>query len=144
MEKVQQISIFAENKPGRLDKVTEVLAENNINILATAIVSTTNGFGVIKFMVDKCDLALEKLRAAGFTASLSEVLAIEMKDRPGGLHEVVHILSEKGINIENASVYVAESRKKAYLLVEVKDIEKALQKLKNSGLTFLGAESKAR
>lgn len=143
MEKVQQISIFAENKPGRLDKVTSVLAENRINILATAIVST-NGFGVIKFMVDKCDLALEKLRAAGFTVSLSEVLAIEMKDKPGGLHDVVHILSEKGVNIENASVYVAESRKRAYLLVEVKEIEKARQKLKNSGLTFLGGESKAK
>ncbi|NLI29741.1 MAG: ACT domain-containing protein [Nitrospiraceae bacterium] len=143
MEKVQQISIFAENKPGRLDKVTGVLAENGINILATAIVST-NGFGVIKFMVDKCDLALEKLRAAGFTVSLSEVLAIEMKDKPGGLHEVVHILSGRGVNIENASVYVAESRKRAYLLVEVKEIEKARQKLKNSGLTFLGGESKAK
>jgi len=143
MEKVQQISIFAENKPGRLDKVTSVLAENRINILATAIVST-NGFGVIKFMVDKCDLALEKLRAAGFTVSLSEVLAIEMKDKPGGLHDVVHILSEKGVNIENASVYVAESRKRAYLLVEVKEIEKARQKLKNSGLTFLGGESKVK
>lgn len=136
MDRVQQISIFAENKPGRLDKVTRVLAENNINILATAIVST-NGFGVIKFMVDKCSLALEKLREAGFTATASEVLAIEMKDKPGGLHDVVHVLYEKEINIENASVYVAESRKRAYLLVEVKDIDQARQKLKNSGLVFL-------
>lgn len=143
MEKVQQISIFAENKPGRLEKVTRVLGENSVNILATAIVST-NGFGVIKFMVDKCDVALEKLREAGFTVSLSEVLAIEMKDKPGGLHDVVQTLAEKGINIENASVYVAESRKRAYLLVEVKEIEKARQKLKNCGLTFLGGEAKAK
>lgn len=143
MDKVHQISIFAENRPGRLDKVTRVLADNSINILATAIVST-NGFGVIKFMVDKCDLAMEKLREAGFTVSLSEVLAIEMKDKPGGLHDVVHVLSEKGVNIENASVYVAESRKRAYLLVEVKDIDAARQKLKNAGLTFLGGEPKAK
>jgi hypothetical protein len=139
MDKVQQLSIFAENKPGRLEKVTRVLGENGINILATAIVST-NGFGVIKFMVDKCERALEKLREAGFTVTLSEVLAVEMKDKPGGLHDVVQILSEKGVNIENASVYVAESRKRAYLLVEVKDIEKAKQQLKNSGLTFLSAK----
>lgn len=143
MDKVQQISIFAENKPGKLEKVTRVLGDNGINILATAIVST-NGFGVIKFMVDKCDLALEKLREAGFTVSLSEVLAIEMKDKPGGLHDVVRILSEKGVNIENASVYVAESRKRAYLLVEVKAIDAARQKLKNAGLTFLGGEPKAK
>ncbi|HSW64727.1 MAG TPA: ACT domain-containing protein [Dissulfurispiraceae bacterium] len=138
MEKVQQLSIFAENRPGRLEKITRVLGENSVNILATAIVST-NGFGVIKFMVDKCELALAKLREAGFTVTLSEVLAIEMKDKPGGLHDVVQILSEKGVNIENASVYVAESRKRAYLLVEVKDIAKAKQQLKNSGLTFLSA-----
>ncbi|HMK44091.1 MAG TPA: ACT domain-containing protein [Dissulfurispiraceae bacterium] len=139
MEKVQQLSIFAENKPGRLEKVTRVLGENNINILATAIVST-NGFGVIKFMVDRCEPALQKLREAGFTVSLSEVLAIEMKDKPGGLHDVVRILSERGVNIENASVYVAESRKRAYLLVEVKDIDKARQLLSGAGLIFLGAK----
>ncbi len=139
MDHVQQLSIFAENRPGRLEKITRVLGDNSINILATAIVST-NGFGVIKFMVDKCELALEKLRDAGFTVTLNEVLAIEMKDKPGGLHDVVKILSEKGVNIENASVYVAESRKRAYLLVEVKDIAKAKQLLKSSGLTFLSTK----
>jgi hypothetical protein len=139
MDKVMQISIFAENKLGKMDKVTEVLSDFRINILAISITST-NGFGIIKFVVDKPDLALEKLREHGFTVSLTEVLAIEMTDRPGSLHDVVHVLVQKGINIENASVYVAEAKKRAYLLVEVKDIENAKKLLEKENLKFYRGE----
>ncbi len=135
MDKVMQISIFAENKLGKMEKVTKVLSDSKINILAISI-SSTNGFGIIKFMLDKPELALEILKADGFTVSLTEVLAIEMNDQPGGLHDVVRILAQKNINIENASVYVAESRKRAYLLVEVKDIDNAKKLLENTDLKF--------
>jgi len=87
MDKLKQISIFSENKPGRLEKLTKVLADEGVNILAINIASS-NGFGVIKFIVDKCELAYQKLKQNGFTVSLNEVLAIEMVDRPGGLFEV--------------------------------------------------------
>lgn len=139
MSKVYMISIFAENKPGRLERVTKVLSEANINILAFSITST-NGFGVIKFMVNKWEEAYKLLKEKGFTVSLNEAIGIEMKDQPGGLHEVVKILSLKGINIESASVYVAETRKKAYLIVEVEDTEKAMEMLKGENLRFLNAE----
>ncbi len=135
MDKVTQISIFAENKLGKMEKVTKVFSDAKINILAISITST-NAFGIIKLMVDKPELALEKLKEDGFTVSLTEVLAIEMTDQPGGLHDVVHILAQNNVNIENASVYVAESRKRAYLLVEVKDIENAKRVLENVGLKF--------
>ena len=135
MDKVTQISIFAENKLGKMEKVTKVFSDAKINILAISITST-NAFGIIKLMVDKPELALEKLKEDGFTVSLTEVLAIEMTDQPGGLHDVVHILAQNNVNIENASVYVAESRKSAYLLVEVKDIENAKRVLENVGLKF--------
>jgi len=136
MSKVYMISVFAENKPGKLEKVTKVLAEANINILAFSIMST-NGFGIIKFMVDKCMDAFKILKEKGFTVSLNEAIGIEMKDQPGGLYEVVKILSSKGINIESASVYVAKTRKRAYLIVEVKDIQKAMELLKETKLNFL-------
>ncbi|MEJ5228132.1 ACT domain-containing protein [Thermodesulfovibrio sp.] len=139
MSKVYMISIFAENKPGRLERVTKVLSEANINILAFSITST-NGFGVIKFMVNKWEEAYKLLKEKGFTVSLNEAIGIEMKDQPGGLHEVVKILSLKGINIESASVYVAETRKKAYLIVEVEDTAKAMEMLKGENLRFLNAE----
>jgi hypothetical protein len=90
--------------------------------------------------VDKCDQAFQKLKENGFTVTLNEVLAIEMKDSPGGLYEVSHILSEKGVNVENAYVYVVESRARAYLLVEVKDIEKAKDILAGTDLKFFRAD----
>jgi hypothetical protein len=133
MDKVMQVSVFSENKPGRIEKITKIFAQENINILAISITST-NSFGIIKLLVDKCDLAYEKLKLNGFSVTVNEVLAIEMKDRPGGLYEVSHILSQRGINIENAYVYVADSRAKAFLLVEVKDIENAKQLLAGENL----------
>ncbi|MGC8938614.1 MAG: ACT domain-containing protein [Thermodesulfovibrio sp.] len=136
MDKIYINSVFAENKPGRLERITKVLAEANINILAFSITST-NGFGIIKFMVDRCKEAFQLLKEKGFTVSLNEAIGIEMKDQPGGLHEVVKILSSKGINIESAAVYVAETRKKAYLIVEVENTQKAMEALKSENLNFL-------
>jgi len=135
MDKLKQISIFSENKPGRLEKITKVLADEGVNILAINIASS-NGFGVIKFIVDKCELAYQKLKQKGFTVSLNEVLAIEMVDRPGGLFEVAQLLSKKRINIENAYVFILESRKRAFLIVEVEDIERAKKLLQQENLKF--------
>jgi hypothetical protein len=135
MEQLKQISIFSENKPGRLQKITKVLAESKVNILAINIASS-NGFGVLKFIVDDHELAYQKLQQKGFTVSMNEVLAIELVDRPGGLYEVAAILSKKRINIENAYVLILGSRKKAYLIVDVDDIEKAKKLLKHSKLRF--------
>jgi len=139
MDKVMQVSVFSENKPGRIEKITKIFAEEGVNILAISITST-NGFGIIKLLVDKFELAYEKLKQNGFTVTLNEVLAIEMRDSPGGLYEVSHILSKNGINIENAYVYVVESRTRAFLLVEVKDIETAKEILSKEDLKFFRPE----
>ena len=143
MKQLKQISIFSENKPGRLKKITKVLAEEGVNILAINIASS-NGFGVIKFIVDKCELAYQKLKQKGFTVSLNEVLAIELVDRPGGLFEVATMLSEKRINIENAYVLILGSRKKAFLIVDVDDIEKAKKLLKLENLRFFKAHKNVK
>jgi len=71
-------------------------------------------------MVDRCKEAYQLLKERGFTVSLNEAIGIEMKDQPGGLHEVVKVLSSKGINIESAAVYIAETRKKHILLLKLK------------------------
>jgi len=139
MDKLRQLSIFSENKPGRLRKITKVLAEEGVNILAINIASS-NGFGVIKFIVDKFEPAYQKLKQKGFTVSLNEVLAIELTDRPGGLFEVAALLSKKRINIENAYVLILESRKKAFLIADVKDVEKAKKLLKHENLRFYREE----
>jgi hypothetical protein len=139
MDKLRQLSIFSENKPGRLRKITKVLAEEGVNILAINIASS-NGFGVIKFIVDKFEPAYQKLKQKGFTVSLNEVLAIELTDRPGGLFEVAALLSKKRINIENAYVLILESRKKAFLIADVKDVEKAKKLLEHENLRFYREE----
>jgi len=135
MAGLREISVFAENKPGKIEKITGVLAKEGINILAISIAST-NGFGIIKFLVDKTELAYSKLKEGGFTVSLNEVLAIEMKDMPGQIHEIATVLLRNEINMENAYVFVVESRKKAYFIVQVKDIERAKRLLEKESLNF--------
>ncbi|MFN3921474.1 MAG: ACT domain-containing protein [Caldimicrobium sp.] len=136
MYAVEILSIFAENKPGKLEKITEVLAEEGINILGFSIASVKD-FGVIKFLVDKPQLAYEKFKAKGFTVAKVPALGIELEDRPGGLYKVVKLISSKGINIESALVFVAETRKKAYFVFEVENLEKAWEELKGEKVNFL-------
>lgn len=136
MEAVPVLSIFAENKPGKLEKITEVLAREGVNILGFSIVSVKD-FGVIKFLVDKPEKAFQKFKEKGFTVAKVPCLGIELEDRPGGLYEVVKLISSKGINIESALVYVAETRKKAYFVFEVEDLDSAWEKLKGEKVNFL-------
>jgi hypothetical protein len=138
VEAVPVLSIFAENKPGKLEKITEVLASEGINILGFSIISVKD-FGVIKFLVDKPEKAYQKFKEKGFTVAKVLCLGVELEDRPGGLYEIVKLISSKGINIESALVYVAETRKKAYFVFEVENLEEAWQKLKNEKVNFLKA-----
>ncbi|PMP65536.1 MAG: acetolactate synthase [Thermodesulfobacterium geofontis] len=136
MNYVNIISIFAENKPGKLEKITEVLAKENINILGFSIISVKD-FGVIKFLVDMPEKAYQKFKEKGFTVAKVPAIGIELEDKPGGLYQVVKLISSKNINIESALVYVAETRKKAYFVFEVEDLEKAWEALKNEKVKFL-------
>lgn len=135
MNTIKQISVFAENKPGKLEKVTRVFSENKINILAISIASS-DAFGVLKFVVDKSAQAFKILKEKGFTVSLDEVLAIEMIDKPGGLHQLAEFLYENQLNIENAHVLILESRKRAYLLVEGLNIKSTQRLLKKAKIPF--------
>jgi hypothetical protein len=136
METIKQISIFAENKPGKIERITKVLAESKANILAISI-SSSDGFGVIKVVVDKSDLAYRNLKENGLTVSLNEVIGIGMKDKPGGLYDVAKILNKNKINVDNAYVFVKQSRQTAYLIIEVKEIEKSIEILKKEKLHLL-------
>ena len=95
---VRQISVFLENKIGRLAEITQVLGNKEINIRALAIADTTE-FGILRMIVDRPQEAYEALEERGFTVSQTEVLVVEVEDRPGGLAQVVAILSKAGINV---------------------------------------------
>ena len=94
----RQISVFLENKRGKLAEVTGVLADNNIDMWAISIADTTN-FGILRIIVDDPDKAVDVMRNAGYTVSTTEVLAVEVPDQPGGLHQVLDILRKEGISI---------------------------------------------
>jgi hypothetical protein len=141
MNAVKLVTIFAENKPGQMERTTKLLAEAGINIRWVNI-ATSGGFGVVRFLVDQCDLAYQKLKQNGLTVSLVEVLAIEVEDRPGGLHVVTDCLARNQINLENSSGFV--SRERAVLLIEVADLAKARQALESARLRLLSQEDLLR
>ncbi|HPL63752.1 MAG: ACT domain-containing protein [Syntrophales bacterium] len=121
---IHQLSIFAENRPGSLARVTGILHRENINIRATTI-STSDTFGVINLIVDAPDRAHEALKRAGLMVTLKNVIAVLIDDRPGGLDRLTQILFREGININNAYGFVLESLKAAVFVVDVDQLEKA-------------------
>ncbi|MEA3471472.1 MAG: ACT domain-containing protein [Thermodesulfobacteriota bacterium] len=135
-----QLSIFAENKPGRLAKVTGILGKENINIRAISI-SSSDAFGVINMLVDDPERAQKILSKEGLTVNLKEVIAVVIEDRPGGLDKLIQLLYDKDINVENAYGFVLESWKKAVFVVDVDQREKTQELLKEHGFETLNAEA---
>ena len=135
-----QLSIFAENKPGRLAAVTQTLAKEKINIRATTI-ATSDTFGVINLVVDDPQRAKAALTKAGMTVTLNRVLAVVIPDQPGGLDKLTQLLFAEGININNAYGFVLEGSRKAVFVVSVDQIEKAEKLLEKNGFQTLDAEA---
>jgi len=133
-----QLSIFAENKPGRLAKVTGILRKGKINIRAITI-ATSDVFGVINALVDDPKRACSILESEGLTVSMKEVIAVVLEDKPGGLDRLVQLLFDNGINVENAYGFVLESHKKAIFVIDVDQLENTQEVLKEAGLETLDA-----
>jgi hypothetical protein len=135
-----QLSIFAENKPGRLAAVTQTLAQEKINIRATTI-ATSDTFGVINLLVDDPPRAEKALTKAGMTVRLSQVLAVVIPDQPGGLDKLTQLLFAEGINVNNAYGFVLEGNRKAVFVVSVDRIETAEKLLEKNGFQTLDAKA---
>jgi hypothetical protein len=133
---IKQISVFAENKPARLEKMTEILKLANINIRAFTI-AEAGDFGVLRMVVDKPDIAHRQLNEAGFTVSETDVLGVEMSDSPGALHEIAHILGSNNINVDYAYAFVTATQK-ALLIIRVDNISNAITVLGNAGVALIG------
>ena len=136
---VKQISIFLENKCGRMIRISEVLGEAGINIRALSIADTSD-FGILRLIVDQPDKACAVLREKGFMASVTEVIAVEVPDVPGGLAKVLTPLEAAGINIEYLYAFVQKRTEDALILMRVENIPAALQALQENGITVIGSE----
>jgi hypothetical protein len=137
MQPVRLLAVFAENKPDQLARVTEVLAQANVNIHWVGIADVQK-FGVIRFLVDHSDHAHDTLKSHGFTVSLVAVLAVEVEDRPGALHAVASALSGANISLNNCSGFVFGRR--AILLLEPSDSELARLTLARQKVQLLSEE----
>ncbi len=133
---VKQLSVFVENKPGRLAAVTKVLYDRGVNLRAFMI-ADAGDFGIIRMVVDKTDEAFNALKAAGFTVTLNEVLAVEVEDKPGELHRISKALGDEGINIEYVYAFTSEKHK-ALIIFRVDDNEKAKKVLEKLKVLFKG------
>jgi hypothetical protein len=137
--KVNQISVFLENKSGRLADVTRVMAENKINIRALCIADTID-YGLLRLIVNDPDKAKEVLHKEGFTVTQTPVLALEIPDKPGGLAEVIAILAEKDINVEYIYAFVGKSGENAVVIFRVERIDEAVETLQQGGAKLLNGE----
>ena len=137
MSDVKLVAVFAENKPGQVAHFTRILAQANINIRWVAVAST-GPFGVMKFLVSYPNLAYSTLKHEGYVAKLLDALAVEVPDKPGGLHAVADILFQNQINLDNASGFIANNR--AIMVLEVPDVAKARDLLAKQGIRSLTQE----
>ncbi|MDX9788387.1 MAG: amino acid-binding protein [Desulfobacterales bacterium] len=134
--KVEQLSVFIENKSGRLAEVTNVLAKGGLNIRALSLADTAD-FGVLRLIVNDSARAKAVLTAAGFTATVTEVLALAVPDRPGGLAGILGNLAAKGINVEYLYAFVSKSGENAFIICRFENINAARNVLQQDGVQIL-------
>jgi len=137
--KVEQISIFLENKSGRLAEVTDLLAKNNINLRALSLADTAD-FGIFRLIVSDTEKAVALLKDKGFTTNRNEVVAVVVPDRPGGLASILALLQGKAINVEYMYAFVQKSEGNAVLIFRFDEIEQAIEVLQESGVRVLSKE----
>ena len=138
--RVEQISIFLENKAGRLAEVTRVLSEAGVNIRALSLADTSD-FGILRLIVDNNEKAKAALKGGGFTVGKTDVVAVEVEDQPGGLSKILHVLSQKGVNVEYMYAFVQHSGKDAVIIFRFDDIDTAIQLLQEHGVKVLEGQT---
>ncbi|MGA2071001.1 MAG: ACT domain-containing protein [Sedimentisphaerales bacterium] len=131
--KLTQISVFLENRKGRLYDVCNTLGKNNINIRALTI-AETESFGVLRIVVDKSDLAIQTLRKNNFVANLTDVVAIEVGDKPGGLAGILKIFADNDVNVEYMYGFVEKFSDNALLVFRFEDTDNAVKILADKGV----------
>jgi hypothetical protein len=137
--KVEQISVFIENKSGRLAEITRILGEAEINIRALSLADTSD-FGILRLIVNDREKAKIVLKEKGFTVSKTEVVAVEVPDRPGGLHQILRMLDNEAINVEYMYAFVERCGENAVIIFRFDETDKAIKTLVDKGFNVLEGE----
>ena len=130
---VKQISVFLENKPGELNGLTQELARHNIDMRAMSL-SETNEFGIARLIVDRPLDTATVLKDAGYVCTITSVLAVAIPNVPGGLNQVLNILSEAEINMEYGYAFLGGRKDSAYMVFRVADNAAATTALREKGI----------
>jgi hypothetical protein len=136
--KLKQLSVFLENKPGRLSRPCKVLADTGIDIL-TLCMADTEQFGILRFIVRDWRDAQKALETAGCVVNVTDVLALEIPDRPGGLMGVLTVLEPSQINIEYMYAFPLKFGKNAVMIVRFDDPDRAIKVLQDNGVSVMKA-----
>lgn len=133
---VKQISVFIENRSGRLGELAQVLADNNIDLLAISVADTTN-FGILRLIVNDTQKAADALRGAGYTEKISDVIAVAVPDAPGGMARVMGLLHDEGIAIEYLYSLVRRVGDQAVLVLRLDDPDRGMALFKGNNVRML-------
>ncbi len=137
---IQQLSIFVENKAGRLAEITELLAKAGVDIRAVSATDTSD-FGILRLIVSDPEKAVPLLRAAGMTVSLTSVIAVGMMDVPGAFAKAVRTLADHAINVDYMYAFTSRDMGKACVLLHTSDNDGAVKALQSAGIEVVGAEN---
>jgi len=132
----QQVSVFAENKPGKIKRITGVLENEKIDIRAITI-SDTGDYGIIKLLLDKPVEGYSALKKEGIAATLKDIVAVKIDDRPGGLRQVSSVLADNGINVEDAYGFTISGKDQGVFVFQVEDVKDAETILREAGFSIL-------
>lgn len=133
---IKQISVFIENRSGRLAELAQVLAENKIDLLALAVADTTN-FGLLRLVVNDTEKAAAALRSAGYTDKTTDVIAVAVPDAPGGMARVLEMLHKEGIAIEYMYSLVRRVGEQAVLILRLDDPDRGVALFEKNGVKML-------
>jgi len=134
--RVEQIAVFLENKSGRLAEITSILADNDINIRALSVADTAD-FGILRLIVDNVEKARSILQDGGFTVGKTDVLAVEVADKTGGLATVLRSLHRAAINVEYMYAFVNKTGENAVLIFRFEKMDEAIEVLLKDGFTLI-------
>ncbi|OGV63697.1 MAG: amino acid-binding protein [Lentisphaerae bacterium RIFOXYA12_FULL_48_11] len=133
---IKQLSIFLENKKGRLAQVTSTLAKNKINIRALSLADSAD-FGVLRLIVNDPDRGATSLKKAGMVVQVTDVIAVEISDKPGGLSRVLHLFDRGAINVEYMYAFVEKIKDKAVVIFKIEQPASAIKILKKEGMPLV-------
>ena len=136
---IKQISVFMENRPGRLAEITQVLSDNNIDMRAINIADTTD-FGILRMIVDDAEKAEKVLRENNMTASVTDVLAVSIDDTVGAFSKVIALLKEENISIEYIYSFIGEKSAKAVIVIKTNNAERSLELLQEGNIRVLSSD----